>query len=164
MLEIWPRIKQEIPDASLVITSDYRLWGCGRGNEHFMARAMGLDGVMFLSAVPRPRLVEEQLKAELNVYTCNYSELFCIAVAESSVAGSYPITSNMGALISTNMGTIIWGDLTHFGIQDEYVRQSVRLLDVIHSSDRMVTELQQRAKERFSPNRILKEWDTKVFK
>lgn len=162
MLEIWPRIKEQIPDASLVITADYRLWGCGRGNEHFIARAMGLDGVTFLSAVPRPRLVEEQLKAELNVYTCNYEELFCIAVAESQVAGVYPITSDMGALKTTNMGTIIFGDpqqqmndyLFASGLFDKHREYSIP----------HIQDIQKKAIKRFHPDRIMAEWDEKVFK
>jgi glycosyltransferase involved in cell wall biosynthesis len=161
MLEIWPQIKKEIPDAILTITSDYRLWNCGRGNEAFMSKAFGLDGINYLSAIPRPRLVEEQLKAELNVFTCNYMELFCVACAESQVAGAYPITSNYGALITTNMGTVIPGDPNR--VKDEYLRQSVAMLDNIHSVGLVVRELQYRAKERFSPDRILAEWDRLVF-
>ena len=161
MLEIWPRIKKEIPDASLVITSDYRLWNCGRGNEQFMMKALGLDGITYLSAIPRPRLVEEQLKAEIHMYPTDYQELFCIAVAESQVAGVYPITSDAGALVTTNMGTTIPGDPNK--VKDEYVRQSVAMLDNIHSVGLRVKELQLRAKERFHPNRILKEWDRLVF-
>ena len=161
MLEIWPRIRQEIPDASLVITSDYRLWGCGRGNELFLGKALGLDGVQYLGAVTRPRLVEEQLKAEIHMYPCNYEELFCIAVAESQVAGAYPITSDMGALPTTNMGLLISGDLEQH--KNDFVDWSI---DVSKNRDfyAMQTKaLQKRAIERFHPDRIMSEWDSKVF-
>ena len=163
MLEIWPRIKQEIPDASLVITSDYRLWNCGRGNELFMAKAFGLDGVTYLSAVPRPRLVEEQLKAEIHMYPCNYEELFCIAVAESAVAGAYPITSDMGALPTTNMGLTILQNPEHPMIQNVYVGEAVSALHDIHTYDYFIADMQYNAVKRFHPNRIMAEWDSKVF-
>jgi glycosyltransferase involved in cell wall biosynthesis len=159
MLEIWPRIRQEISDASLVITSDYRLWGCGRGNELFLGKALGLDGVQYLGAVTRPRLVEEQLKAELNVYTCNYEELFCIAVAESQVAGVLTITSDMGALKTTNLGMIISGDPNV--TKDEFVKWSVAVANKHYIGAGQ--SLQYKAKARFHPDRIMSEWDTKVF-
>ena len=36
-------------------------------------------------------------------------ELFCIAVAESQVAGAFPVTSDVGSLGTTNMGRVIHG-------------------------------------------------------
>ena len=162
MLDIWPRIKQSIPDATLVITSDYRLWGSdlGQGNEQFIKKAMLLEGITFLSAVPRTRLIEEQLKAEVHVYPCIYDELFCIAVAESQVAGVYPITSDCGALVSTNMHTIISGDPNRN--LSEYVNQSVLFENKLREEGYDLS-FQANAIERFHPDTILKEWDTKVF-
>jgi len=164
MLEIWPRIKQEIPDASLVITSDYRLWNCGRGNELFMAKAFGLDGVTYLSAVPRPRLVEEQLKAELNVYTCNYEELFCIAIAESQVAGSYTITPQIGALKTTNMNMFVHDDPETPQGKNTFVTSVIWACNEERELVRGFTEASSnKAKARFHPDRILAEWDRLVF-
>jgi glycosyltransferase involved in cell wall biosynthesis len=101
----YPEIKKQVQDASLVITSDYRLWGVQEArNEQFIQRFLGMDGVRFLGAVPRMDMVEEQLKAEVMAYPCTYPELFCYAVAECQVAGAYPVTTSMGALITTNMG------------------------------------------------------------
>src|SRR3972149_7530448 len=94
--ETFPKIRKQIPDASLVITSDYRLWGVASPmNQQFVQMFMRMDGVEFLGAVPRERLVQEQLKAQIHYYPCVYEELFCIAVAESQVAGVLPITSDM---------------------------------------------------------------------
>src|SRR3990167_8366926 len=107
----YPRIKKEIPDASLVITSDYRLWGIpNAANEQYIRSFMGIDGVRFLGAIPRMEMVSEQLKADVQAYPCNYEELFCYSVAECQVAGAYPITSNIGALGTTNMGKLVGGN------------------------------------------------------
>lgn len=160
MLDIWPRIVREVPDATLVITSDYRLWGVmnGGGNEQFIKKAMPLPNIIFLSAVPRPRLVEEQLKAEINVYPCEYDELFCIAAAESQVAGAYTITSDCGALATTNMGIVIRGDAKQMA--SSYVDEAVKFASLHDDSTRKY--IQEKAIKRFKPETILKEWD-KVF-
>lgn len=158
MLEIWPRIVKEVPDATLVITSDYRLWGhsLGMGNEQFISKARGLENITFLSAVPRTRLIEEQLKAEINMYPCIYDELFCIAIAEAQVAGAYTITSDCGALATTNMGTLIRGDARQ--LKDNYVSEAVQFI-----KNRYVHELRSQAIKRFHPDTILEKWDKKVF-
>jgi len=162
MLDIWPRIMQSIPDASLVITSDYRLWGSkvGQSNEQFIARALQLAGITYLSAVPRSTLIEQQLMAEINVYPCLYDELFCIAVAETQVAGIYPITSDCGAMATTNMGIRIPGDAN--ATRNEYITQAI-LAEKRIREEGYDLELQKKAIERFHPDRILKEWNEKVF-
>ena len=165
LLPWWNSIKKEIPDASLVVTSDYRLWGvsCGMGNEAFIKQSLGLEDITFLSAVSRPKLVEEQLKAEINLYPNIYDELFCVAIAESQVAGAYPVTSEFGALRSTNMGTIIRLDPRDGKAKKVYIDASVDALNKIHSGEIDVKALQQKAIERFHPDNILRQWEEKVF-
>ena len=157
LLGMWQRIYHEVPEASLVITSDYRLWGVGyRGNEHYVNMAMRIPNVTFLGAVPRPRLVEEQLKAELLTFPNTYAELFCYAVVECGIAGALPITTPSAALDTTNMGI--------FARQEQFADTVIRTLLLPQEE---LVKLQKAVRDasfiRFSPERILKEWDTKVF-
>lgn len=163
LLDMWPKLKREIPDASLVVTSDYRLWShlYGRDNENFVRKAFSLEDVFYLSAVPRPKLVEEQLKAEIHLYPCEYDELFCIAIAESQVAGAYTITSDYGSLSSTNMMKVINGEPRR--MIGEYVSDAKKFIVEKATSSIYVKEMQEKAKIRFHPDTILKEWNKKVF-
>lgn len=162
-LKNFPRIKSEVPDASLVVTSDYRLWGqTSPLNDEFVRQAMSVDGVKFLGGVPRKRLVQEQLKAQIHFYPCIYDELFCIAVAESQIAGVLPITSDRGSLATTNMGVIIAGQPADQRCQDVFVETVVKYLQSPDLAD-VQLEVQKRATERFSIDAILKEWDERVF-
>lgn len=110
---IWPRIKEYAPHASLVITSDYTLWGApGPLNHEHRLKWLGMEGVQFLGKVDRARLVQEQLRAEVQPYPCHYDELFCISAAECQVAGAYPVTTGQGALQTTNeWGTVLSGNV-----------------------------------------------------
>lgn len=163
-LDIWPKIHKEIPDATLVITSDYRLWGeeNGRGNEKFVAKSLSLPAIEYIGAVPRARLIEQQLIAEIHVYPCTYDELFCIAVAESQCAGVYTITSSAGALATTNMGKVIAGDPQNGMMRQEFIRETI-LFEKRLRSEGYDLELKKKAQERFSLDKILKEWENKVF-
>lgn len=161
---MWPLIKREIPDASLVITSDYRLWGAenGANNDRHRARWVVRDDFRFLGAVPRMMLIEEQLKSEMLVYPCVYDELFCIAVAEAQYAGCYPVTTNCGALETTNMGTVVkWdaNDPRGDGLFVDVIKSTLERSDF---KERVET-VQSSARERFDPYRIAKFWDERVF-
>jgi beta-1,4-mannosyl-glycoprotein beta-1,4-N-acetylglucosaminyltransferase len=159
LLTMWPQIVSRVPDASLVITSDYRLWGVnGTGMEPYLARALSNASIQVLGAIRRDKLVEEQLKAQLLVYPSSYEgeELFCIAVAESQVAGNWPVTYDRGALRTTNMGTLVPE------VPEVFVNAVVEnLLDPTLAQRQK--ELQAKAISRFNVERIMDEWKTKVF-
>ena len=110
--KIWEYLVRAHPELSLVITSDYRLWGSPTPmNEHHRMQWSGVPNVEFLGKVSRSDLVEQQLKAQWMLYPCIYDELFCVALAECQVAGVLPITSGAGALPTTNItGIVVPGD------------------------------------------------------
>jgi glycosyltransferase involved in cell wall biosynthesis len=160
---MWPLIKQEIPDASLVITSDYRLWGVSSaGNEQHRAKWVAREDFNFLGAVPRMKLVEEQMKSQALIYPCTYNELFCIAVSEAQYAGCYPITTSCGALPTTNMGTVVKWDATD-------PRGDRLFVDVIKSTledvnfEKRVKDLKFSAWKRFNPYTIASFWEESIF-
>jgi glycosyltransferase involved in cell wall biosynthesis len=100
---LWPQIKALYPLATLIITSDYTLWGATDPlNMQYRLMFVGLDGVKFVGNVPRSELVRYQMQSEIQLYPCTYDENFCIANAECQVAGCYCITSAQGALETTN--------------------------------------------------------------
>jgi glycosyltransferase involved in cell wall biosynthesis len=156
LLRVWPQIVNTIPEASLVITSDYRLWGIGAPmNNQYCSMIPGLKNVTMRGAVRRSELVEEQLKAEVLSYPCNYDELFCYSVAEAECAGILPVTTRIGALDTTNFG---W-----FSGRDEFADTVIKALNTpkesVSVSGDVFTKL---SLIRFGPERILAEWD-KVF-
>ena len=159
LAQAYPHIKQEVPDASLVITSDYRLWGSGAPmNEQFIKRFINMEGVQFLGAVPRREMVIEQMKAEVQAYPSTYDELFCYAVAECSVAGAYPITSTTGAIATTNMGTLVGGNPLDPRWASAYAEEVIKVLRLPELPE-MRSKVSLMAKERFSLERIMKQWD-----
>lgn len=165
LAQAWDMMQGRLPEeASLVITSDYRLWGVGSPrNEKYKMMFINKPGVEFIGAVPRERLIEEQLKSEIHAYPNQYDELFCLAVAESQVAGAYPITSKVGALETTNMGTLLDGHPKDRGWLKLFVEIILEELEDRRELQEKQEIIQEKAKERFNPDRILDEWDEKVF-
>jgi len=163
MFKAWPIIKGAVPDTSLVITSDYRLWGSPDArNDQDRANFFGWKDVTFLGAVNRQRMVEEELKAEIHAYPCTYDELFCISIAETQVAGAYPISTDVGAMETTNLGKKVKYHKNADVWLPEFCDFTIEAL----KDPNLVWErkkIQEEAIERFDPYRILKEWDEKVF-
>ena len=103
--KVWHRIQEAVPEASLVITSDWRLWterATIQQTSGYRQAFSAQKNVTYHGAVKRHELIKIQQEAEVHLYPCIFEEQFCISVAESQVAGAYPITSNMGALKTTN--------------------------------------------------------------
>lgn len=159
---LWKRIMAEVPDASLTITSDWRLWDIAVGTQPtnpYRAAFAGVPNVTYLGAINRRQLIREQLAAELHIYPSVYNELFCIAIAESQVAGAFPVTSGWGCLSTTNMGKIIEGTPGDARFSEDFVNYVVWLLrdDVIRKE--MQEQVRQKAVERFSLDKILDKWE-----
>lgn len=163
---MWPRIKRDIPDAELHITSDYRLWGLpdARNTAHKM-QWFQKDGVKFLGAVPREKLLVEQAEAEFLLYPSFYdtAELFCISVAEAQAMGVFPITSGWGALETTNMGTVIPGRADNHLFHKNFINVVRALADNPQVLETGIKEIRDKAYQRFYPENVSKIWNEKVF-
>lgn len=161
----WARIVGEVPDASLVITSDWRLWVDYDVSQEVQRYKIGyarLPNVIYRGAIPRHELVQIQLEADLHLYPSIFMEQFCISVAESQVAGVFPITSDCGALSTTNMGKVIHGNAQDPHWQDIFVSNAIEFLTdpQLHNKQEWLREV---AKRRFSIEKILEQWEQKVF-
>lgn len=157
----WPRIQKEVPEASLVITSDWRLWEDWCTEEqirHFKLAYAHHPNVTYRGAIKRWELIQIQQEAEVHLYPSIFEEMFCISVAESQVAGVFPITSDSGALSTTNMGKIIKGNAQDPNWQDEFVSDAVEHLT---SSELPALQkyVQEVARRRFSIENILRQWE-----
>lgn len=163
----WPLIHREVPEASLVLTSDWRLWDRridASVVREFQLAYAGLPNTSYVGAVKRSELIRYQLEADLLLYPCTYDELFCISVAEAQVAGAIPVTSQSGAIITTNsFGHQIKGDPHSPGFVEKFVHKAVETLRDPGLLEKQI-DMQKKAVKRFSLERILDEWEERVLK
>ena len=153
---LWPRIKDRVPHASLVITSDYTLWGSPNPlNHQHRLDWMHIPDIKFLGKVGRLELARLQLEAEIMPYPNTYQELFCISAAECQFANAYPITSDLGALPTTNQwGTVLKGNMMESDWQNAFVNEVVSVL----SCDKW-KDMNYFSSKRFDWNRICGQWE-----
>lgn len=163
---IWNRIRMQIPEASLVITGSHTLWGGGDNTRPYREEWAGVPNVHYFGALPRHELVKFQLQADIHAYPCTYDELFCISVAETQVAGAVPITSQRGAIWTTNeFGYVVSGGRDEDPNSDEWLNDYADFLiySLTEDYDRVVTairpKMMSRARERFAWSKIAAQWE-----
>lgn len=158
LLNCWPLLKEQRPDASLVITADYRLWGNpSPGNHQHRLQWLHQPDVIFLGKIPREQLIKEQLRAQVHTFPNTYEELFCISAAECQVAGALPVTSSIGAVQTTNeWGTIIEGMPGNGKWQNAFVDAVIETMDL---DDFERGQKQRAAANRFDWEIICDEWE-----
>jgi glycosyltransferase involved in cell wall biosynthesis len=119
-----------VKSATLVITSDFTLWGRAAAQAAFMRFFANQSGVQYLGHVDRRRLVTEQLRARVLAYPCTFEEGFCIAAAECMAAGAVPVTTNAFALTTTvgDAGVLIDGRPRSWFYRRRFVNAVVKLL------------------------------------
>jgi glycosyltransferase involved in cell wall biosynthesis len=101
LANLFPRIRSEIPDAALIVTSDFSLWGRDEGTAPYRALFHDMEGVEYRARVSRHELVALQQQAKILAYPCTFPEAFCVAAAECMAAGCVPITTSAYALPTT---------------------------------------------------------------
>jgi len=127
---LFPAIRRRVRDATLVITSDFSLWGRAAAKDTFTRFFQDQPGVEYLGHVDRDRLVTEQLRARVLSYPCTFEEGFCLAAAESMAAGVVPVTTNAFALTTTvgRAGALISGRPRSWFYRRRFVNAAVELL------------------------------------
>ena len=128
--DIYPAIRKRVKNATLVITSDFTLWGRAAAKDAFRRFFERAPGVEYLGHVDRRRLVIEQRRARVLAYPSTFPEGFCIAAAECMAAGAVPVTTNAFALTTTvgDAGVLIDGRPRSWFYRRRFVNAAVKLL------------------------------------
>lgn len=165
LAKLFPRIKEQVPNAELFITSDYTLWGSTPGNEKFLETFRNIPGVHFLGKVSRKELVYHQLTSEIMVYPCNYDENFCVSAAECLAAGTPVITSDIGAIRTTvnGDGLIIEGKPGTSEYDNEFVSQTIGLLTNPEKLHSFALKTKEHAHKRFDWKILAKQWESLLY-
>jgi glycosyltransferase involved in cell wall biosynthesis len=128
--DVFPAIRRQVADATLVITSDFTLWGRAGARAAFLRFFDAQPGIRYLGHVDRATLLAEQQRARVMAYPCTFEEGFCIAAAECMAAGAVPVTTNNYALRTTvgDAGVLVNGRPRSWFYRRAFVKAAVRLL------------------------------------
>lgn len=107
LLKAFPRVRQEIPEASLRIFAGLSTTRGGPADNRYAdlyRQCLSMDGVDYVGPVPQPELAKALAAADMLAYPCTYPETSCIAALEALAMGAGVVTTRLAALPETLAG------------------------------------------------------------
>lgn len=173
LLDVWPQIKSQVPDAELHLYYGFKNWEVAARNDqgqmdliNFLKNKineMAPLGVVFHDRINQEQLAEEFLSAGVWAHPTWFTETSCISAMEMQAAGVRTTTSSIAALNETvaNRGVLINGDWTTQAYKDQFIASVVSQLKDNSNEDRVA--LQKYAKENFGLDDLAKDWEKMFF-
>lgn len=178
LLDMWPRIREQVPDATLHVFYSFGNWekvAQLNGDRAQLAQianlkhlASTLPGVTLRGRVSQEELAREFLSAGVWTYPTWFWETSCITAMEAQAAGLHIVTSHLAALVETvgDRGVLLRADnpdeVNSAKYQDAFVQAVV---DRLNASTRMPGDeasaraaKQQYARDHFSLDTLAQDW------
>lgn len=139
LLQMFPKIRESVPDLVLKICYGFNTWEEAvktRGNPdeikyiENIKSLMNQPGVEYLGRVSKQELAKVQLESKAWLYPTNFWETFCITSVEAGLANCAILSTKIAGLITTvgDSGILLTGHNASPEYQEEFIKESVRLL------------------------------------
>lgn len=166
LLKMFPKIKEQCPDATLHVFHGWadldRTAQFDPGIRAFkgnLALLLDQPGVAYHGQVNQRRLALEMLASALWVYPTYFTETSCITAMEAQAAGAIPVTRRLAALAETvKFGMLIDGDVQTPDVQTRYIEKIVSLLQNTAKQEQIRKEMVPWACAAFGWDDVAAEW------
>lgn len=107
LVEIWPKIREQVPDAELHIAYGWGSWVAFQGEDEFYHRmnakfeAAKDQGVIVHDRLSHEDLAKLMIDTQVWAYPTEFPEIHCITALKAQEALCYPVTTNVAALDET---------------------------------------------------------------
>lgn len=107
LLDMWPKIRESVPDATLDVYYGWESWVALEGEDDFYHRmeakfkALASEGVTVHGRVSHKELATAMNKIQVWAYPTQFEEIHCITALKAQEAGCYPVVTSVGALKET---------------------------------------------------------------
>lgn len=169
LLEIFPRLRELIPDAELHIYYGFDniekvVAYCGEKsrvgiNTQRLRSLLQQPGVTFHGRMGQPELLREWFKSALWVHPSNFTETSCITCMDAQACGAIPVTSPVWAIAeNVQFGTFIDGNVKHPLIRARYVLEAFRMLVDVDGQTEIREQMMPWARDAFGWNNFAHQW------
>jgi len=107
LLQMWPVIREAVPDATLDVYYGWESWVGLEGEDDFYFRMerrfaeLADQGVTVHGRVSHEELAKAMSKIQVWAYPTEFPEIHCITALKAQEAGCYPVVTTVGALKET---------------------------------------------------------------
>lgn len=145
LLQMWPKIKTAIPDATLNVYSDINgVWvnkvAKDQMDEIKRLIKSGLDGVEIKGWVSKKELARAWSTADIWLYPCIFEETFCLTALEAAATKTLAITCPLAALNETvgDRGILIQGNPFEQEWQDKALSIILSIVNDIQRKNKLL--------------------------
>jgi glycosyltransferase involved in cell wall biosynthesis len=173
ILDMWPEIKREVPDAEFHFYYGRDSYvAVNKDNperidwlNNIESRMKELPDVYDHGKVSQKEIVEATMSSGIWAYPCPFPEISCITAMKSQAGGAIPVSSNFAALNET----VQFGEKMHMeddkgvgqwdaNIAREYKTRLIYMLKDTKKQDKIRKEMIPWAKQEFSWTNVAKQW------
>jgi glycosyltransferase involved in cell wall biosynthesis len=173
LLDMWPKIKEKVPKATLHIYYGFQTFkALNKHNPERMRYVNNIEkkmndmaslGVVYHGRVSHDELADEMLKSDVWLYPTYFPEISCITAMKAQAAGAIPVCTDYAALDETvQYGKKIGGDIYIEEIQAEFINAAVEVLNNSKFKKEQRKLMMPWAQDKFSWTNVAKEWDKTI--
>ena len=172
LLNIWPQVLEEVPDAELHIFYGWNLFeSFYHNNPERMAwkakvdKLMGQKGVFHHGRVGQLEVLRETYKSGVWAYPTHFGEISCITAMKCQAAGAIPVTTDYAALAETvRHGVKVGLDNDPDAIrtvekQKEFAQNLVKILKDEKVQEEIREKMMSDARNTFNWAKIATQWN-----
>lgn len=148
LVNLWPQVKKEVPEATLDIYYGWESWVSAEGEDAFYQRMTkklkdGKKlGITEHGRVDHQTLANKYAEAKVWAYPTEFPEIFCITAVKANLAGCKPVITDVAALKETGgpNATYIETDRIYHDqySQDKFVKELVKALKEEHNTEEQI--------------------------
>jgi glycosyltransferase involved in cell wall biosynthesis len=135
LLEYFPEIRRQVPDATCAVMSGMQLYGMSAEQDNEQYRGIyqlaEQPGVTLYGPLPKPQMAKVMSESRVLAYPNTFPETFCIAALESQASGLPVVTTRSAGLIERVSdgvnGFLIEGKPGDEAYRSSFIRDTVRL-------------------------------------
>ncbi len=166
LLNMWPVIKKEVPEAHLEIFYGWNLYDVVHANNPARARwkaqmqdLMKQDGITDHGRVGHTELNKEVATAGIWAYPSSFEEISCISAMRAQALGAIPVVTDYAALKETvQHGSKVKVDITTSEGQVAYQKELIAMLKDPKLQEQIRNPMMEFGQKEFSWEKVAKNW------
>lgn len=167
LLQIWPEVIKEVPDAKLRIFYGWDLFDRVFGNnperqawKDKMNKLMDQPGITHLGRISHGSCITEHENAGIWAYPAHFGEISCITAMRAQAYGSIPVVVDYAALEETvQYGVKVHGDIYEPEVKEQFTKELIALLKDDKRQEEIREPMMKWAREKFSWKNVANQWN-----
>lgn len=172
LLDVWPEVLKEIPDAKLIITYGWNLYDAAFPNnperkawKEKINKQMEQKGIEHRGRIGQREMVKLLQESGIWAYPTDFDEISCISAMKAQIYGAIPVTMKKAALKETvKWGELVPGDINDPKVKEIYTKFLIDWLKYPDNQEKTRQIMMEEAPKLFSWKGVAKNWQEEFAK